>query len=1007
MLKSKLGKRLAASTAALAMAVSASASSLAALTAHAGMLLGEGTFNDGAGLPWHICESATGKMQFSVVDGVYAIKIENPGGASNGGEDRWDCQFRHRGLSLEWGHVYRITYSIYASNSGKTYAKIGDLNNNDLEYWHSCGNKLDMKYDPNLSLDELVSQLKSAKSSKGEPTDSANSSDWDVPYYEGWNTWKNETIPAKTWTTYAYEFLLSKKFIENTTPPDKVDGSAEWTFHLGGDGSFTDAPMFPEGTILRFDNMALVDMSGDEHDYKADEAKEAKGLVVNQLGYFPNRAKKATVVVTEGAAPQSFTITGADTMSGTTSATMYDEGAWEYCQTIDFSDLTTPGKYTLTVGDKSVDFVIGEDIYKGQHGGTLLADSLNYFYLNRSGIAIEEAYIQNPGQNASKKDLTRKAGHDPDLAYVTDEWVFAYTEQTNKEIEARYSGNEKRDVTGGWYDAGDYGKYVVNGGVSMWTLANTYEMSPDKFAVGADFINIPESSNNIPDILDEIAWEADFFEKMQRDDGMVYHKMHDYKWTGLGVMPYSTATGEDAEKLDNTNMPTRIIKPVTYAATLNTAGALAQLSRLIKPYDATKAAHYLEVAEKAYKAAKSAFTKNYGDIYADAASKASSDDMFAPLDQNVGGGPYGDTQVSDEFYWAACELFITTEGKTAEYAEDMRAYKEAFYVTTNLVGGENQGSPTSFTWGTLAALGTASLALHQDLLTADEAKKVVQSFQEAGDFYLEKEAESAYGTPYPGHSYDATVVDFDLSSDSTSERTIHLDGGYEWGSNSMVINNAIILGTAYNVTGNVKYLDGATTAMDYIFGRNAMENSYVTGYGTSTTENPHHRFWNHQMKVDWPWCPDGCLSGGPNSNMNDPMIKGAGYKIGELAPMKCYLDLNDAWSVNEITINWNSPVVWMASFAEDYANDAAGEHDTTPTSSSSEDGDILYGDTDCNGKVELLDVILLNKNLLGMEKLSDKGAKNADVNIDTAVDGTDSLYILKSLVSLVTLPVKS
>ncbi|MBQ8079301.1 MAG: hypothetical protein IJ236_05050, partial [Oscillospiraceae bacterium] len=64
-------------------------------------------------------------------------------------------------------------------------------------------------------------------------------------------------------------------------------------------------------------------------------------------------------------------------------------------------------------------------------------------------------------------------------------------------------------------------------------------------------------------------------------------------------------------------------------------------------------------------------------------------------------------------------------------------------------------------------------------------------------------------------------------------------------------------------------------------------------------------------------------------------------------------------------------------------------------------------DTDCNGKLELLDFILLNKNLLGMEKLSDKGAKNADVNIDTAVDGTDSLYILKSLVSLVTLPVKS
>jgi hypothetical protein len=82
----------------------------------------------------------------------------------------------------------------------------------------------------------------------------------------------------------------------------------------------------------------------------------------------------------------------------------------------------------------------------------------------------------------------------------------------------------------------------------------------------------------------------------------------------------------------------------------------------------------------------------------------------------------------------------------------------------------------------------------------------------------------------------------------------------------------------------------------------------------------------------------------------------------------------------------------------------------TPTDSeqqpSTDDGDILYGDTDCNEKVELLDVILLNKNLLGMEQLTPKGAKNADVNIDGAVDGTDSLYILKSLVSLVTLPVK-
>ena len=64
----------------------------------------------------------------------------------------------------------------------------------------------------------------------------------------------------------------------------------------------------------------------------------------------------------------------------------------------------------------------------------------------------------------------------------------------------------------------------------------------------------------------------------------------------------------------------------------------------------------------------------------------------------------------------------------------------------------------------------------------------------------------------------------------------------------------------------------------------------------------------------------------------------------------------------------------------------------------------LYGDVAVNGKVELLDVIELNKNLLGMVQLDAQGMKNADVNNDKAVDGSDSLLILKSLVSLVTLP---
>ena len=83
MLKTKIGKKLAASVTAMAMVASASAASITTLTAHAQML-GEGTFEEGAGLPWHVCENGTGSMAFNIDGGVYSILIKNPGGGQMG-----------------------------------------------------------------------------------------------------------------------------------------------------------------------------------------------------------------------------------------------------------------------------------------------------------------------------------------------------------------------------------------------------------------------------------------------------------------------------------------------------------------------------------------------------------------------------------------------------------------------------------------------------------------------------------------------------------------------------------------------------------------------------------------------------------------------------------------------------------------------------------------------------------------------------------------------------------
>ncbi len=987
MLKSKIGKKLAASVTALAMVASASAASITTLTAFAGEMLGEGTFNEGAGLPWHVCENGTGSMAFSIDNGMYSILIKNPGGASNGGEDRWDCQFRHRGLTITYGNTYRLTYSVYATKAGYCYAKIGDITNDDAEYWHNNGQPLSMEFLGNdASMADVEAALKSASPSGAE-----------VKYYEGWDKWKTDQIPAKTWKTYAWEFKIDKAQMENISNHPDGNGTAEWTFHFGGDGTYTQQPCFSAGTILKFDNMALIDMDGTAGDYEEEPVLPDMGIQANQVGYYPNRTKIATLSVDEGdSAAKEFTVydsTGKAVYTGTSSSYAKDDASWTCSQKLDFTDLKTEGTgfYIECDGKKSLPF----NISSTNAYGDLTRDALNYFYLNRSGIEIEEAYIANAGKNDSKAALARKAGHSPDTAYIADEWVFIYTE------EPTYS--KSIDVSGGWYDAGDYGKYVVNGGVSMWTLANMYERSvfngdASKWDDGSKLMNIPETGNKTPDILDELMWEAEFFLKMQRDDGMVYHKMHDYKWTALGVMPYAES---DDEKLLAVQFPKRIIKPVTYAATLNLAGALGQLSRLLKPYNSAKADEYLAAAEKAYAAAKSEYESKYNDIYADVVGDTEEDPMFAPLDQNKGGGPYGDTQVADEFYWAACELYITT-GDTAYY-DDLKAYKEAFEVPTLLFGGENKGSFTSFTWGTLAALGTASLAMNQDVLTEAEAKKVVESFQVAGGTFREQQQKSQYGTPYKGVDYETTVTRID--GDEYFDDTFTLEGGYEWGSNSMVINNALIMGLAYDVTGDADYLDGVAEAMDYILGRNANENSFVTGYGADgyTTENPHHRYWCHQMKEDWPYAPSGCLSGGMNSNMNDPMIQGAGYKIGELAPMLCYYDQVDAWSVNEITINWNSPLAWAASFMDDNGNAEGGERPTTPTTPTTPStGDLMLGDVNCDKAINVLDVIALNKNLLAGEKLTDQGILNADVDQDGAPSVADALNILKYCISLVT-----
>jgi endoglucanase len=135
-----------------------------------------------------------------------------------------------------------------------------------------------------------------------------------------------------------------------------------------------------------------------------------------------------------------------------------------------------------------------------------------------------------------------------------------------------------------------------------------------------------------------------------------------------------------------------------------------------------------------------------------------------------------------------------------------------------------------------------------------------------------------------------------------------------WGSNSFILNDMIIMGLAHDFTKQQKYLDGVSDAMDYILGRNPLSQCYVTGYGTRPFKNPHHRFWAHQADEKFPPAPPGVVSGGPNTQLDDPYVKQAG--LPGCAPQKCFIDHIESWSTAEIAINWNAPFAWALAFLD-------------------------------------------------------------------------------------------
>jgi endoglucanase len=239
------------------------------------------------------------------------------------------------------------------------------------------------------------------------------------------------------------------------------------------------------------------------------------------------------------------------------------------------------------------------------------------------------------------------------------------------------------------------------------------------------------------------------------------------------------------------------------------------------------------------------------------------DSLFAPP---IHTGDYGDRRLDDERRWAAAELYLATK-------------QDSFLVAAAPL---DPPAPDVPSWGSVRTLGLYSLLdRRRELPRGFDVRALETRLLDLARDLAARRGASAYGVPMGESPRD-----------------------FGWGSNSVAANQGMALVQAYRLSGDTAFLDAAIANLDYLLGRNATGYSFVTGFGAKTPMHPHHR----PSASDTVVAPvPGLLVGGPNPGQQDHC---AGYPTR--LPALSYVDSACAYAANEIAINWNAPLAYLA-----------------------------------------------------------------------------------------------
>ena len=502
-------------------------------------------------------------------------------------------------------------------------------------------------------------------------------------------------------------------------------------------------------------------------------------IKVDQVGY-PLSGRKIALV---SAPVQTFEVKRASDnramFQGKLSAGAPDANSGDTLQAADFSNFQQPGIYYLEVPGigRSWTFSVGEDVFS--HTFYLAARA---FYGLRCGTAVDLG-PEFPG-------YTHAACHLQGSFHAS-------------------SGKEgPRENVGGWHDAGDYGRYIVNSGITTGTLLWAWELSGPKLA--SIKLNIPETGNGTPDLLNEVRWNLEWMLKMQDDDGGVWHKQTSEHFPGF-VMP-------EEDRLASLVIGTGSAPYKSTCATADLAAVAAIAARVYEPYDKNFAAKNLRAAREAW-----AWTERYPSV-------------TFKNPPGISTGEYGDANCGDERLWAAAELWRTSGD----------AVYNRYFLDNYVKYLPNLRAPDPESWRVVAPMGlwTYALATRQGA----DAHALAEIRQGA----LTAAREIVNRTR--SNPYRVSLVATD----------------YVWGSNGLAASYGVQLLVTNALSPDPAFVEVALDNLHYLLGRNTFSLSWVTQVGANPYRHPHHRP-SGAGKNPEPW--PGLLSGGPNAARQDAVLQ--------------------------------------------------------------------------------------------------------------------------------------